>query len=79
MKVHNLKVNNIYFQELIINKKKFEIRKNDRDYKVGDILHLREFDNEFYSGRYIDREITYILESCPEHGLMDGYVILSLL
>lgn len=41
---HELKCYSQYFQRICSGQKTFEIRKNDRDFQVGDILHLREFD-----------------------------------
>ena len=67
-----------YHKEIRAHRKMFELRKDDSDYKVGDILILREWDGEKYTGTVVRREITYILRNCPEYGLMDGYCILSL-
>lgn len=58
--------------------KTFEIRKDDSDYEVGDILELREWDGKEYTGHKITREITYILRDCPEYGLADGFCILAI-
>lgn len=41
--VHELKVWPEFFDPLDRNEKTFEARRNDRGFKVGDILHLREF------------------------------------
>ena len=57
--------------------KTFELCKDDSDYEVGDILKLREWDGEKYTGHKITREITYILRNCPEDGLEEGYCILA--
>ena len=46
MTVHNLKLLPEYFDAVANGIKTFEIRKYDRDYKVGDTLHLYEFDPE---------------------------------
>ncbi|WP_339011306.1 DUF3850 domain-containing protein [Lactococcus garvieae] len=43
MKVHELKLDVKYFDEVKNDTKNFEIRKNDRDFKVGDILILKAF------------------------------------
>ncbi|MFS5544631.1 DUF3850 domain-containing protein, partial [Streptococcus agalactiae] len=49
---------------------------NDRDFKVGDELLLREYDpQKGYTYRCIVRKITYILSDFI--GLKDGYVILG--
>lgn len=42
--IHELKVWTEFFDPLDRNDKTFEARKNDRGYKVGDILRLREFE-----------------------------------
>lgn len=56
--------------------KTFECRYNDRDFKVGDELLLREYDpQKGYTYRCIVRKITYILSVFI--GLKDGYVILG--
>ena len=42
---HELKTLNKYFIAIQVAGKRFEIRKNDRDFKEGDILKLNETDN----------------------------------
>lgn len=56
----------------------FEIRVDEDDIKPGDILILREWDGEKYTGSMMRREVTAVLRDCPEYGLMPGYCILSL-
>lgn len=77
-RIHELKILPEYFDAIRNGKKYFELRKNDRDYRTGDILLLREWKDGEYTGRTIKREITYILEGCPEYGLMDGFCILAI-
>ena len=74
MGTHHLKILPEYFLQVAIGNKTFELRKNDRDFKVGDIIFLEEWDNE-YTGRVLELEITYILSNFK--GLEEGYVILS--
>ena len=56
------------FWPLATGVKKHDLRINDRDYRVGDTLVLREWDPETgeYSGQSIRRRITYITDrNCP--------------
>ena len=50
MKTHELKLDIKYFDDVKSGKKKFEIRKNDRDFVVGDILDLKAWDSSL--GQY---------------------------
>jgi len=78
MKTHYLKATPEYFQDVKSGKKLFEVRFNDRDFKVGDILVLQEWlpHTEQYSGDEITKKITYILDD--KVYCSPGYVILSL-
>lgn len=78
MDIHELKISPKYFDDVNKNKKRFELRKDDRDYKVGDLITLREYDNGQYTGREIKNiPIGYILRNVPEYGLREGYCILG--
>jgi hypothetical protein len=60
--IHEVKSWPLLFREIVSERKTHELRINDRNYKVGDILHLKEFDPETgkYSGRDAKAKITYI-------------------
>lgn len=75
---HELKIKSEYFQAVWDGRKKAELRKDDRGYKVGDILLLREVDGDEYTGSALAVQVTHILRNCPEYGLADGYCILSI-
>jgi hypothetical protein len=62
MKHHHLKTWPEYFQPVIDKRKRFEIRRDDRDFGVGDSLTLEEWDprTKSYTGREAFREIVYI-------------------
>jgi hypothetical protein len=59
--------------------KRFEIRRNDRAFKVGDVLRLREWDHESerYTGRSVDTEVTYIVPG-GNWGLPDDLCVMSI-
>ena len=67
-----------YYKGIRTHKKMFEIRKDEDGIKPGDILVLREWDGEKYTGGMTRREVTCVLKDVPKYGLMDGYCILSL-
>lgn len=76
MKVHNLKIKPQYFKDVVSGDKTFEVRKNDRDFKVGDVILLGEYENGRYTGITAYVKITYILDN-PEY-CKEGYVILGI-
>lgn len=73
--VHQIRCGKTFFEDILKGVKPFTLRKNDRDYKVGDILEKMEFDNGKNTGRVIKQEIIYKLEDYT--GLVDGYCILG--
>lgn len=75
-KTHEVKIASSYYEDIISGKKKFELRKNDRGYKVGDSLKMLEFDEGKHTGRTIDADIIYMLEDYT--GLEEGYCILGI-
>ncbi len=72
---HGIKILPEYFRPVEDGIKRFELRKNDRDYQVGDKVIMREWDGEQYTGNKVIVDIEYILKDCPEYGLADGYCI----
>ena len=69
MKTHYLKTVQPYFSEVEKGTKTFEVRKNDRNFFVGDEVYLQEYDKESntYSGKQVRAIITYVL---PEFELV---------
>jgi len=72
---HELKTNPDPFGALFTKEKTAEFRKNDRGFKIGDTLILKEY-NSFtaYTGRYLLRKVTHIQIG---YGIPDGYAMLS--
>jgi hypothetical protein len=64
----------------VIGVKKFEFRRDDRTFRIGDLLELREWDprTEQFSGDTLTRRVTYILNSSSGFGVPEGYVVMSL-
>lgn len=76
-KAHVLKLYSMYFSSVKDDSKPFEVRYNDRNYKVGDWLLLREVNDLGSFTRFsIMRQVTYILDD-PAY-CKEGYVILGL-
>ena len=73
--VHEEKTAPSLFEAAMSGKKLFELRKNDRNYRVGDTLVQKEFKENEYTGRELVQEITYLLEDYT--GLEEGYCILG--
>lgn len=73
IRVHNLKIKPEYFKDIVRGVKKFEVRKNDRNFKVNDLIVLEEFDSKGYTGKYINAEITYVLDD--HEYCKNGYVV----
>lgn len=61
---HVLKTHPPYFDQVLWGLKTFEVRVNDRDFKSGDILVLREYDPETgeLTGRTLTRRVIYVLQ-----------------
>ena len=79
--IHELKCHPEPFEAKWLNKKNWEIRKNDRNFQVGDILIEKWFSpvanngTGAYDGTEIHEEVLWIL---PEgYGLKKGFIIMS--
>lgn len=73
--IHQIKLGKTFFADAAAGIKPFTLRKNDRNYQVGDILEKQEYDNGEYTGRALRQEVIYKLEDYT--GLQDGYCILG--
>ena len=76
MKTHELKIKKEYADFVLNGIKTFEIRKNDRDYQVGDLVKFKVIDGDLeMPDVYL---ITYVLKGVPQYGLSDDYVVFSI-
>ena len=77
MKIHELKTWTSFFDAVLDGTKTFEVRRNDRGFKVGDRLDLMEFSPESnsYTGRHCHRFISYILDANPFLDMKDMVIL----
>jgi uncharacterized protein DUF3850 len=85
-KTHVVKLWPEMFDDVASGVKSFDLRRNDRDYLVGDLLVMQEFDPKSgrYTGRETTRRVSYVMHGAgpgciePLKGLAINYVILGL-
>lgn len=83
--VHELKIKECFWKDVWNGRKTFEIRKNDRNYKVGDVVHFHvidETENEIqiekeFNDKYNNYVITYVFNG-GEYGLDKDYCIFGI-
>ena len=84
MKIHELKTRPEIHHDVSIDRKRFEIRFNDRSFITGDLLLLEAYDED--KGGYLDRQkhppvlvrITYMLGGSEWGGLREAYVAMGI-
>lgn len=78
--IHELKTESKYFNAVCEGKKKFEVRKDDRPFNVGDTLKLIEYKNGHLQYAECHVTITYILGRSKDEKkyVPEGYVILGI-
>ena len=75
--IHDLKIEPKWFGDVLSGRKKFEVRLNDREFAVGDVLHLMEYHKEDNSFGMDDMfNVIYVFDN--NEFLKDGYVILGI-
>lgn len=84
--IHVLKSDPVPFRSIKTGVKTFEVRKNDRNFKVDDILIFQEYepDNYWnigeigkgYTGDSCERRISFILEN--GYGVKKDFVVMSI-
>ena len=75
MVIHRLKILPEYFEAQKNRVKTFEIRKNDRNFKVGDKLMLYEINSKTKqkTGRVLEVQVTYI----TDYAQKEDYVVMA--
>lgn len=75
---HELKIAPEYFEAVSNGTKTFEIRRNDRDFKVGDIIKLKEFSDHLYTGPMVLVKVLGVFSGLSDYGVDPEYVVLSI-
>ncbi|HDM8963458.1 DUF3850 domain-containing protein [Listeria welshimeri] len=70
MTVHRLKILPEFFEKKRTLVKAFEIRKNDRNFMVGDTLILQEYVNGEYTSREYWEDVVYITDYLQKEGIV---------
>lgn len=74
---HEIKTETEFYQQVEKGVKRFEARKNDRYYKVYDMVTLLESVQGVLTGRkYGPVEIDYVLRG-PAYGIEDGFCVFN--
>lgn len=82
--MHQLKIESEYFRKIVEGVKTFEVRKNDRDFHIGDYLGLNEITDHACNsdgerketGNFVLVKVLDVFSN-PEY-VKDGYVIMSI-
>jgi len=79
MATHELKSWPSQFQAMWTGRKRAEFRRDDRHYKIGDLLDLREWDPDAgrYTGFRLTARVTHLVRE-PELEVPHGFVVLSI-
>lgn len=78
--IHKIKIKYKYYRDVLNGDKTFEIRKNDRDYKVGDIIQfvpVADDSDMIIPHNPNEYKITYVFHG-GEYGLEEGYCVFGI-
>lgn len=77
-RIHELKTIQPFFDQIKHGTKKFELRKNDRDFRINDILILKEYipNTDLLTGEILAVKVIGILDQFI--GIQQGYCIMSI-
>lgn len=89
MKIHELKLDDKYFNYVRDGIKTFEIRKNDRDFQSGDLLALSRYKDGSYCNRKFIRgfntsdihdadTLLMSVDYITDYEQKDGYVVMGI-
>ncbi|MUK91545.1 DUF3850 domain-containing protein [Aliivibrio fischeri] len=77
--IHKIKIKSVHFNDVLADRKTAEVRFNDRDYQVGDVLYMEEVDENGIpkeDGKAIVRSISHVLHG-GQYGIAPEFCVLS--
>jgi len=83
MNVHALKTWPAFYEDVALGTKSFEVRRNDRNFAVNDVLLLHEWqpdqkgDGGRFTGRLVAARVTYVLRG-PILGIAEGWCVMGI-
>lgn len=80
MTTHKLKTWPDLYMAILEGRKTFEVRNNDRGFKIGDILELQEFrpTKDAKSGQFTGRSLLVDVIYLTDFAQQPGYVVMSI-
>jgi hypothetical protein len=74
--IHELKLVQPYYDEVVSGVKSFVVRKDDRGFQLGDVLRLKEWDpqTQTYTGRSIGALVNYRQEITDTPGWPEQFL-----
>lgn len=74
--IHNLKILPEHFSPVVSDRKRAELRNNDRGFNEGDYLELREYiPGVGFTGRFVVRKVVHVADV---GSYLPGFVLLSM-
>lgn len=80
MKLHELKIKHEYLIEVVMGRKTFELRKNDRDYQIGDLIHFVEvcdipYVYDYERNKIVNKQVVREFKDNPNNLFKITYVL----
>ncbi|WP_257303437.1 DUF3850 domain-containing protein [Geothrix campi] len=67
---HDLKIAPEHLAEVISGRKTFEVRRNDRDFRAGDVVYLKEWDGYKFTGLQVSKYVPYLTDFEQKAGIV---------
>ncbi len=61
MAVHSVKIEPVKFELILAGSRKFEVRKDETGFKPGDLVTLKEWNDNQYTGRELTKKLGFVI------------------